>query len=290
MGAGKAGAKKDKPAVQVEKPQVSHARSSPVFLPVSGCSLPALLPAWRIRAAHASTPARNSSISASHRAHSQATRTTGVLTRRAAAAQAAREASAVRLAIQLLLPASQCSSAHPAELWPAVQGPEAAQPANAAAAAAAAVVPAARQRTAHAKASDVAPPAAKRPTSMSALLAQRSAEVDARPSTAAEEPAAAEDIDVGDRLDNRAASEYVSYIFSYFQRVEPLFRVSPSYMAKQARPHRVLPLLLLLLSSTVLTCAGRPVQTDINEKMRAILVDWLVEVHFKFKVCARGWR
>lgn len=25
-------------------------------------------------------------------------------------------------------------------------------------------------------------------------------------------------------------------------------------------------------------------QTDMNDKMRAILIDWLVEVHFKFKV------
>ena len=25
-------------------------------------------------------------------------------------------------------------------------------------------------------------------------------------------------------------------------------------------------------------------QTDINENMRAILIDWLVEVHYKFKV------
>ena len=25
-------------------------------------------------------------------------------------------------------------------------------------------------------------------------------------------------------------------------------------------------------------------QADINEKMRAILIDWLVEVHLKFKV------
>ena len=29
------------------------------------------------------------------------------------------------------------------------------------------------------------------------------------------------------------------------------------------------------------------VQSDINDKMRAILVDWLVEVHLKFKVCAQ---
>lgn len=27
-------------------------------------------------------------------------------------------------------------------------------------------------------------------------------------------------------------------------------------------------------------------QTDVNEKMRSILVDWLVEVHLKFKVCS----
>lgn len=30
-----------------------------------------------------------------------------------------------------------------------------------------------------------------------------------------------------------------------------------------------------------------PPQTDINDKMRAILIDWLVDVHLKFKV--RGW-
>lgn len=26
-------------------------------------------------------------------------------------------------------------------------------------------------------------------------------------------------------------------------------------------------------------------QSDINDKMRAILIDWLVDVHLKFKVC-----
>jgi hypothetical protein len=30
--------------------------------------------------------------------------------------------------------------------------------------------------------------------------------------------------------------------------------------------------------------AAYPAQPDINEKMRAILIDWLVEVHLKFKV------
>ena len=27
-------------------------------------------------------------------------------------------------------------------------------------------------------------------------------------------------------------------------------------------------------------------QTDINSSMRSILIDWLVEVHYKFRVCA----
>lgn len=45
-------------------------------------------------------------------------------------------------------------------------------------------------------------------------------------------------------------------------------------------------------SKSVLGCQGGTldkhscqVQVDINDKMRAILVDWLVEVHLKFKVC-----
>lgn len=32
------------------------------------------------------------------------------------------------------------------------------------------------------------------------------------------------------------------------------------------------------------THSTRFMQTDINENMRAILIDWLVEVHYKFKV------
>ena len=128
------------------------------------------------------------------------------------------------------------------------------------------------------------PPAARRQTSTAALLVQRSTEADAaRPSTAEPSAPATEDIDQADRLDNRAAAEYVSHIFSYFQRVEPLYRVAPSYMAKQVGPGccDAAPALPLAMRLT-LRPAG--VQTDINEKMRAILVDWLVEVHFKFKV------
>ena len=84
------------------------------------------------------------------------------------------------------------------------------------------------------KAQEAAQPAAKRQTSMSALLQQRSADVEAapRPASAA---TPAENLDFYDRLDNRAAAEYVGQIYSYYRRVEPLYRVSPSYMAKQVR-------------------------------------------------------
>jgi hypothetical protein len=52
-------------------------------------------------------------------------------------------------------------------------------------------------------------------------------------------------------------SEYVTEIFSYLKKTELDFIAQPGYMKKQ---------------------------TDINEKMRAILIDWLVEVHLKFKL------
>ena len=42
---------------------------------------------------------------------------------------------------------------------------------------------------------------------------------------------------------------------------------------------------LLLGRRTRDKLCATPAQTDINDKMRAILIDWLVEVHLKFKVC-----
>mmetsp|Transcript_10678 Transcript_10678/g.19499 ORF Transcript_10678/g.19499 Transcript_10678/m.19499 type:complete len:385 (-) Transcript_10678:328-1482(-) len=65
------------------------------------------------------------------------------------------------------------------------------------------------------------------------------------------------DIDSMDKYNPLMASEYVHDIYSYYKRVEPKFRVPEDYMRRQI---------------------------DINEKMRAILVDWLVEVHLKFKL------
>lgn len=65
------------------------------------------------------------------------------------------------------------------------------------------------------------------------------------------------DIDSGDAADPLAATDFVSDIFAYYKRAEPQMRVAPDYMSRQ---------------------------TDINEKMRAILIDWLVDVHLKFKL------
>ena len=65
------------------------------------------------------------------------------------------------------------------------------------------------------------------------------------------------DIDSVDRENPLAVTEYVNDIFSYWFRVEPDTQVAPNYML---------------------------IQTDINDKMRAILIDWLVEVHLKFKL------
>jgi len=65
------------------------------------------------------------------------------------------------------------------------------------------------------------------------------------------------DIDAKDRGNPQAVTEYVNDIMSYFRSIEGVNGPSPKYMSKQ--PH-------------------------INAKMRAILVDWLVEVHLKFKL------
>ena len=65
------------------------------------------------------------------------------------------------------------------------------------------------------------------------------------------------DIDSADKHNPLAATEYVNCIYNYYRRVEPDTNVEDTYMVSQA---------------------------DINDKMRAILIDWLVEVHLKFKL------
>jgi hypothetical protein len=57
--------------------------------------------------------------------------------------------------------------------------------------------------------------------------------------------------------DAQEASEYIQEIMEHLRKVEGKKQPSPTYMSRQS---------------------------DINARMREILVDWLVEVHFKFKL------
>ncbi|KAK7277438.1 hypothetical protein RIF29_18590 [Crotalaria pallida] len=66
------------------------------------------------------------------------------------------------------------------------------------------------------------------------------------------------DIDVCDTNDPLAAVEYIYDIYCSYKKNENFSCVSPAYMTSQ--------------------------QFDINEKMRAILIDWLIEVHYKFEL------
>ncbi|XVF16012.1 hypothetical protein REPUB_Repub09cG0205300 [Reevesia pubescens] len=63
------------------------------------------------------------------------------------------------------------------------------------------------------------------------------------------------DIDGCDLKNPLAVVEYVDDLYAYYRKMENFSCVSPNYMAQQS---------------------------DINEKMRAILIDWLIEVHDKF--------
>lgn len=102
-------------------------------------------------------------------------------------------------------------------------------------------------------------PAAEKRTggrSMSQLLASRSEAASAGKKQRSG-PAPLPDIDSVDAHDPLAAVDWVQDIFAFYKRTEPTTRVSPDYMSFQG---------------------------DINDKMRAILIDWLVDVHLKFKL------
>ncbi|XP_022012269.1 G2/mitotic-specific cyclin-1 isoform X2 [Helianthus annuus] len=62
------------------------------------------------------------------------------------------------------------------------------------------------------------------------------------------------DIDVSDTKNPLAVVEYVDDIYANYRKMESYGMVSPNYMLTQ--------------------------QSDINEKMRAMLIDWLIEVHY----------
>ncbi|KAM0057430.1 putative cyclin domain-containing protein [Helianthus debilis subsp. tardiflorus] len=64
------------------------------------------------------------------------------------------------------------------------------------------------------------------------------------------------DIDISDTKNTLAVVEHVEELYAYYRKMEIYGMVSPNYMLTQ--------------------------QSDINERMRSILIDWLIEVHHKF--------
>jgi len=71
------------------------------------------------------------------------------------------------------------------------------------------------------------------------------------------EPPAIDRSDVGDLRNPKYCAEYVNQIYDHFKEIEGDCSVFPNYMDKQ---------------------------DDINEKMRALLIDWLIQVHIKFEL------
>ncbi|CAH9145288.1 unnamed protein product [Cuscuta epithymum] len=65
------------------------------------------------------------------------------------------------------------------------------------------------------------------------------------------------DIDSPDKKDALAVVEYIDDIYAYYKKTETSSCVPPDYMDRQP---------------------------DINERMRGILIDWLIEVHYKFEL------
>ncbi|XP_031379760.1 cyclin-B2-3-like isoform X2 [Punica granatum] len=65
------------------------------------------------------------------------------------------------------------------------------------------------------------------------------------------------DIDICDKKDPLAVTEYIDDLYRYYKKVEGSGCVPPNYMDQQF---------------------------DINEHMRAILIDWLIEVQYKFQL------
>ncbi|KAK1322349.1 Cyclin-B2-2 [Acorus calamus] len=65
------------------------------------------------------------------------------------------------------------------------------------------------------------------------------------------------DIDICDANNPLAVIDYVEDIYKFYREAEADSCVCPNYMS---------------------------IQHDINEKMRAILIDWLIEVHYKFEL------
>ncbi|KAH7295986.1 hypothetical protein KP509_26G002300 [Ceratopteris richardii] len=97
----------------------------------------------------------------------------------------------------------------------------------------------------------------KKQTTSGVLAARSEAACGGREIEMAEAEEPLPNIDENDSDNQLAVVDYVEDIYSFYRKTEVNSCVSPDYMARQP---------------------------DINEKMRAILIDWLIEVHLKFKL------
>ena len=102
----------------------------------------------------------------------------------------------------------------------------------------------------------------RNPTNSASMLEQQPVSRSAAAQPASSNPTSyqfgpADNIDERDAEDPLCATDYVQDMYEHFRGKEALTSVRPVYMETQ--PH-------------------------INERMRSILVDWLVEVHLKFKL------
>jgi len=66
-----------------------------------------------------------------------------------------------------------------------------------------------------------------------------------------------DEVDIPDMHNPKYAAEYVNDIYKFYKESEDRYVASPNYMSKQ---------------------------TDINEKMRELLIDWLIQVHARFEL------
>ncbi|KAL3678048.1 hypothetical protein R1sor_021004 [Riccia sorocarpa] len=98
-------------------------------------------------------------------------------------------------------------------------------------------------------------PAVKKPPTLTATLTARSEACGKHDTEMLEAEEQIVNIDEADVDNQLAVVDYVEDIYSFYRKAEVQSCVAPDYMSRQA---------------------------DINDKMRAILIDWLIEVHLKF--------
>ncbi|CAM6106064.1 unnamed protein product [Calypogeia fissa] len=97
--------------------------------------------------------------------------------------------------------------------------------------------------------------AAKKVPTLTATLTARSEAIGRHDTEMMDTEEHVHNIDEGDVNNQLCVVDYVEDIYSFYRKTEVQSCVAPDYMCRQ---------------------------TDINDKMRAILIDWLIEVHLKF--------